>query len=265
MQGHENMPLDSTHDSGAAPRTTAAGLEAWLSGVNAEPAAAAVPVETAAREPALADVPAPVVAIAAAPAVEPEAIGPVNLAEAIALGRATSARKLTGADGAELIIDPENQAYHFESTSLKPLAAILRQPADRWAPVYSEALKAARAANAAQPLERLRWYAGLVATPGILGRELDRNEHYKLTRWPETEREFPKHFRIAKEMLKEPATADEVAQASGMPYEDVVDYMNASQAAGRLEAASAPQAAAGGQAAPRSRLMSRLNKPLFAR
>lgn len=262
MQGQNNMPFDATLDTGSAPRTTAAGLEAWLSGVNAAPIAEPVP-----EAPTFEDVPAPVADVAATiESAAPEAIGPVNLAEAIALGRATSARKLTGPDGAELIIDPENQAYHFESTSLKPLAAILQQPADHWAPVYSEALKTTRAASPAQPLERLRWYAGLVATPGILGRELNRGERYKLTRWPETEREFPKHFRIAKAMLKDPATADEVAAASGMPYEDVVDYMNASQAAGRLEAASAPQAAASGQDnARRGGLMSRLNKPLFAR
>lgn len=262
MQGQDNMPFDATVDAGLAPHTTAAGLEAWLSGVNAAPAS-----EPVAEAPTFEDVPAPVADVS--PMIEaaaPEAIGPVNLAEAIALGRATSARKLTGPDGAELIIDPENQAYHFESTSLKPLAAILQQPADHWAPVYSEAMNAARAANPAQPLERLRWFAGLVATPGILGRELNRTERYKLTRWPETEREFPKHFRIAKAMLKDPATADEIAAASGMPYEEVVDYMNASQAAGRLEAASAPQAAASGEDSPRrGRLMSRLNKPLFAR
>jgi hypothetical protein len=251
------MTLDPMQESTSTPRTTAAGLEAWLSGVYAEPA----PSTPAPESAPVATAPAPAVA-----ATSVEEIGPVNLAEALALGRVSSARKLTGPDGAELVIDPENQAYHFESTSLKPLAAILQQPADRWEPVYSEALKAARRASPAQPLERLRWYAGLVATPGILGRELSRNERYKLTRWPETEREFPKHFRIAKELSKEPATADEIAAASGMSYEDVVDYMNASHAAGRLDAASAPPAAESSQAAPhKGRLMSRLNRPLFAR
>lgn len=259
MQGQQDMTLDPMQDPASAPRTTAAGLEAWLSGVYAEPTPAASAPKSA---PAVTS-PAPTPTVAATSV---EEIGPVNLAEAIALGRVTSARKLTGPDGAELIIDPENKAYHFESTSLKPLATILQQPADHWEPVYSEALKAARVANPAQPLERLRWYAGLVATPGILGRKLSRNEHYKLAGWPETEREFPKHFRIAKELSKEPATADEVATASGMPYEDVVDYMNASHAAGRLDAASAPPAAESSQATShKGRLMSRLNRPLFAR
>ena len=259
MQGQHDMTLDPEQGLASSPRTTAAGLEAWLSGVHAEPAGDA-------DAPKFEDVPEPIAPVEMAAQPEPEMAGPVNAAEALAIGMATTARKLVGPDGAELIIDPENNAYHFESTSLKPLLAILHQSAKQWAPVYSEALNAARAAHPAQPFERLLWYAGLVATPGILGRKLSRGERYRLTRWPETEREFPKHFRIAKAMLKEAATADEIVAASGMPFEEVVDYMNASHAAGRLEAASAAQATEPARAASRgSRLMSALNKPLFTR
>ncbi|HEX5961644.1 MAG TPA: hypothetical protein VFY97_10430 [Rhodanobacteraceae bacterium] len=249
------MTLDSERGFASGTRTTAAGLEAWLSGAHAGSA-----------EDTSAPVKAPEAVVPMEPLAEPGVIGPVNAAEALALGMATTPRKLTGPDGAELIIDPEHNAYHFESTLLKPLLAILQQPPKRWEPVYSEALNAARAADPAQPLERLHWFAGLVATPGILGRRLDRGERYKLTGWPETEREFPKHFRIAKAMLKEAATVDEIAAASGMPYEDVVDYMNASHAAGRLEAASAGrETAAAPTASRRGRIMATLNKPLFAR
>ncbi len=263
MQGKDDMTLDSEQGFAPRARTTAAGLEAWLSGAHTEPAAAVVASHAGnASTPEV-----PVDSIADKPA--HEVVGPVNAAESLALGMATSARKLTGPDGAELVIDPERGAYHFESTSLKPLLAIMQQPAKQWEPVFSEGLVAARANHPAQPLERLLWFAGLVATPGILGRKLSRGERYKLAGWPETEREYPKHFRIAKALLKEPVTADEIAATSGMPYEEVVDYMNASHAAGRLEAASAAQAEdAGAQASASSRgsrLMARLNKPLFAR
>lgn len=259
MQSQHDMTLDSEQGFASNSRTTAAGLEAWLSGVHAESAEDS-------DAPRFEDVPEPVAPVAVAMHPEPEVVGPVNAAEALALGMATTARKLVGPDGAELIIDPENNAYHFESTSLKPLLAIMQQSAKQWVPVYSEALNAARTAHPAQPLERLLWFAGLVATPGILGRKLNRGERYKLTRWPETEREFPKHFRIAKAMLKEAATADEIVAASGMPCEEVVDYMNASHAAGRLEAASAAQVAEPAPTPSRgSRLMSALNKPLFTR
>lgn len=256
MQGEREMTLDTET---VAPRTTAAGLEAWLSGVHAP--AEPTPIETVVVEPAT---PAPVAVIE-----EVDEVPPVNAAEALALalvmGTFSSARKLVGPDGAQLIVDPEHDAYHFESTSLKPLAALLAQPATAWVPVYSEAVKAAAAANPAQPLERLRWYAGLVATPGILSRKLSASGRYKLSRWPETEREFPRHFRIAKDMAKVPATVDEIVAASGMPETDVIDYINASFAAGRFEQPAKAEAAADAPQSRGGRLISRLNRPLFGR
>lgn len=261
MQGDQNMTFDTET---AAPRTTAVGLEAWLSGVHAAP------------EPAEAALPEPVDAPAAInepvlPAVEEaEELPPVNAAEALALslvlGTFSSPRKLTGPDGATLIVDPENNAYHFESTALKPLAPLLEQAATGWMPVYSEAVAAARAANPAQSLERLRWYAGLVATPGILTRKLGRNSQFKLARWPETEREFAKQFRIAKDMSKDFTTVDAVVAASGMPEAEVIDYINASFAAGRLEQpAKAPVVTEASAPSRGTRLMARLNRPLFGR
>lgn len=254
MQGTDTTMAPGPQSS-ANPRTTAAGLEAWLSGVHAEPEAVAEAtpepaVEAAGAEPEIAEV------------------GPVNAAEALVLDAFTGARKLKGPDGAELVVDLERGAYHFESTSLKPLAALLQQPADQWIPIYSEALKTVREAHPAQPLERLRWYAGLVATPGILGRKLPQGGHYKLARWPETEREFPKHFRIATAMLKEPASADAIAAAAGVSNEEAIDYINASHASGRLETApgSAQAPAQTADSAPRKGgLRAKLNKPLFAR
>lgn len=247
MQGNRDMTLDS-EQAVPSSHSTAAGLEAWLSGVHTEDPFGDADIA------------------GSGPTAASQEVGLVNAAEALALalvqGTFSSPRKLVGPDGAELVVDPARNAYHFESTSLKPLAALLQQPASAWAPVYSESIKAARASNPAQPLERLRWYAGLIATPGILGRTLGRTERYKLSRWPETEREFPRHFRIAKEMLKQPATVDEIVAASGMTYEDVVDYINASFAGGRLEATQGKDAARGSR---RERLMARLNKPLFVR
>lgn len=251
MQGDHDMTLDPESAGLPSPRTTAAGLESWLSsgypGAIEDEAATAVPAASAALE-------------------GPMEIGPVNAAEALALGTISAARKLTGTDGAELVVDPDQDTYYFESTSLKPLAVLLQQPASAWTPVYSEAIKAIRACHAPQALPRLRWYAGLIATPGILGRELHRTGRYKLSCWPETEREFPKHFRIAKEMLEDPVTTDDLVAASGMPYEEVVDYINASYAGGRLDAASVKKASRKATAlSRRERLIARLNKPLFTR
>jgi hypothetical protein len=259
MQVEQDMISDSGQAAAGMPRTTAAGLEAWLTGVHDDVQLdAALPERIEPASPAAVEAPATA------------EVGPVNAAEALALalvqGTFSSPRKLVGPDGAELVVDPERNAYLFESTSLKPLNPLLEQPASAWTPIYSAALNAARLAHPAQPLSRLRWYAGLVATPGILGRMLNRTERYKLSRWPETEREFPKHFRLAKEMVKGHATVDEIAAAAGMPYEEVVDYVNACFADGRLEAAATSQAGENPSGASRrERLMARLNKPLFAR
>jgi hypothetical protein len=65
-------------------------------------------------------------------------------------------------------------------------------------------------------------------------------------------------------MVKSAITVDEIVAASGMPYEDVVDYVNACFAAGRLEAAPGADTAAP-RLSRRQRLIARLNKPLFAR
>ena len=73
------------------------------------------------------------------------------------------------------------------------------------------------ALGAAQPLGRLQWFGGLLAGKGELLPDFDAAGRYRLTKWPQTEREFPKHFRIATAMMKGPATLDEVAAASGVP------------------------------------------------
>jgi hypothetical protein len=265
MHGTQDMTFDSERTDAATPRTTAAGLEAWLSGVHAD--ATTTPQHEAEALPESVSEPVVIEEIV-------EEVGPVNAAEALALGTITHASKLVGPDGAELIVDPERGGYYFESTSLRPLAAILQQPAEKWTPVYSEGMKAVRAANTPQMLERLFWFAGLVATPGILGRRLDRGARYKLARWPETEREFPKHFRIAKAMLKDPATIEDITLASGTTRDEVVDYVNASDAAGRLElgganasaaAASQPEPPPATGGARGSALLAKLRRPLSVR
>ena len=91
------------------------------------------------------------------------------------------------------------------------------------------------ALGAAQPLSRLQWYGGLLAGGGHLLAGFDLSSRYKLSKWPQTEREYPKHFRIATAMMKGPATLDEVAAASGVPLPEVVDFVNASLATGYAE------------------------------
>jgi hypothetical protein len=135
-----------------------------------------------------------------------------------------------------LLIDPAADAWHG-SSSLKPLAPCFEgalQEQDFEA--LSDADWAASAAllGAAQPLLRLQWLGGLLSGAATSGK-------YLLTKWPQTEREFPKHFRIATVMMKGAATIDDIAEASGVPQQDVADFVNANLATGYAQsAANAP-------------------------
>src|SRR3546814_9140484 len=89
--------------------------------------------------------------------------------------------------------------------ALKSLAAGLKGTVQRtdfediddaaWA---SESAKA----GDAQPLQRLQWLDALVAGSGELLPGYDPDGSYKLNKWPQTEREYPRHFRIATAMMK---------------------------------------------------------------
>ena len=88
---------------------------------------------------------------------------------------------------------------------------------------------------ASQPLARLKWLAHLVRSDGELEAGLDAKGRYKLSRWPQSEREFPKHFRIATVMLKQACTLDEIASQGGAGVADVANFINAYNALGYIE------------------------------
>ena len=145
--------------------------------------------------------------------------------------------RFTRAGGPDLYIDPATREY-FGPGGLKPLAALVQGAVEAhdFVAVEPAAWDAAVASlGAAQPLARLQWYGGLLAGDGKLLPGFDMSSRYKLSTGPQTEREYPKHFRIATAMMKGPATLDEVAAASGVPLPEVVDFVNASLTTGYAE------------------------------
>ncbi len=138
------------------------------------------------------------------------------------------------ASGPTLLIDPINQVWHGP-TPLKPVAAYFQ---GKVAAEDFESLNDAHwmadsaTAGPPQPLSRLHWLGGLVAGHGTLLPGLDPDGRYVLDKWPQTEREYPKHFRIATAMMKGPATVAEIAEASSMPAGEVADFINANLATG---------------------------------
>lgn len=136
-----------------------------------------------------------------------------------------------------LLIDADKRQYHGPTT-LKPLTGYFADILEKEAFVALDDAawaKESAALGAAQPLSRLQWFGGLVAGKGTLLHGSDPNGHYKLGKWPQTEREFPKHFRLATTMMKGSATIDEIAATSGVARDEVIDFINANLASGFAE------------------------------
>ncbi|MHC9085029.1 hypothetical protein ACYX7E_08310 [Luteimonas sp. RIT-PG2_3] len=162
-------------------------------------------------------------------------------------GALVGQRRLARSSGPTLLIDADARTYHGPAT-LKPLAQYFdgTLPADALAATDPDQWqREAAAAGAAQPLSRLVWLGALLAGNGTLLPPLEADGRYRLHKWPQTEREFPKHFRIATAMMKGPASVAEIAEASGIAAPDVADFINANLATGYAEAVrdAAPVAA----------------------
>ncbi|WP_206411266.1 hypothetical protein, partial [Lysobacter enzymogenes] len=157
-----------------------------------------------------------------------------------------------GSGEERLLIDADQRRYHGPA-ALKPLSALFERgfassefellPAAQWD-------AAAAQMGAPMPLARLVWFGNLLAGRGRLAPGYDAARRYRMTKWPQTEREYPKHFRIATVMMKGPAHLAEIAEASGVTEAEVADFINANLATGFAEAEGDPppaeQAKSGG-------------------
>jgi hypothetical protein len=141
-------------------------------------------------------------------------------------------------DAPLLVIDPGSQTY-LGSGSLKPYMvygmATLTE-ADFTAIDNDEFSHLSKQLGGSQPLARLAWLAGLVGGNGQLLPAYNPNSLFKLDKWPQTEREFPKHFRIATVMMKGPAKLTDISEQSGSTLADVTDFVNANLISGHASA-----------------------------
>ena len=106
---------------------------------------------------------------------------------------------------------------------------------DEWQPLEYADLAALQTSGKGQTYSRLLWLFHALGSNGRLTHDLDIDAKYKLSRWPQIEREFPKHFRIATVMMKQPATLTEISDQSGATLADVIDFTNAYNATGHIE------------------------------
>ena len=213
-----------------------------------EKAQAAVPdplsAPAAAASAASADPASPPPPAAAVPAAPP--VRGLSLLDLLDGSARLSGKLHLHADGLpDLFVDTYAATWH-SAAGLKGLAPWCTRTLDEDARAIDDGAYAGHVATMqAQPAARLKWLAHLVRGDGRLEAGLDANATYKLARWPQSEREFPKHFRIATVMLKQAHTPEEIAGESGASTADVVNFINAYNALGYIERGDAHAATDG--------------------
>jgi len=142
-----------------------------------------------------------------------------------------------------LVVDPRSDSY-VGGPTLKPYIPYCELGTvrnDRWQSLTgADVNKHLTGSNVMQPLARLRWLYALVQGHGELAPGYDPDSHFRLTKWPKAEREFPKHMRIATAMMQTPGTPMDIAARSDTPLADVNDFINASLESGFAEVVAPP-------------------------
>jgi hypothetical protein len=159
-----------------------------------------------------------------------------------------------------IIIDPVRQRW-YAGVALKALWDWAKLPLRRSELIHLNAAEFAAAIEIlpAQPFSRLTWFAHLARSEGQLDAGLPADGRYRLMRWPQVEREFPKHFRIATAMMSGSATVEDIAAQSKAGAADVVEFINAYNALGYVECEALLPVTSPGD---RSGLLDRVRKSL---
>lgn len=196
------------------------------------------PAVEAPRPPPRPAPPPPVAAPAPPPPPAPVAAPrELSLADFITQSPLPGPAKLVTEGAPDLVVDPASQSWYSSATGLRALAphcARALTMAD-WQLLNAAEFAAAKGSATAQPYSRLLWFYTLNRSQGELLPGLDRIARYKLARYPQSEREFAKHFRIGTFMMKDYASLEDIAEASGAALNDVIDYVNAYTAVGYVE------------------------------
>ena len=225
------MPAEAARSTGQQPAMPAASVRS----TGQQPAMPAASVRGTGQQAALPPLEARVTT--PQPAMPPEPPAPPRdprLSDYLAPAALAGPVKLQ-LDGAPLLVlDPNSQTY-VGSATLKPLLAyvqaIIRQE-DLISVDPAELVQLRAGQGGPQPFQRLVWLLGYAGGNGNLLPGFDMNARFQLAKWPQTEREFPKHFRIATVMMKGPALLTEIAEQSGATLAEVTDFVNASLVTG---------------------------------
>jgi hypothetical protein len=135
-----------------------------------------------------------------------------------------------------LLLDPASQTYAGSAT-LKPLMPYVQEvirESQLLAVHPAEFERIKTASGGPQPYMRLLWLCGLSVGGGNLLPGHNPAKKFVLTKWPQIEREYPKHFRLATVMMKGPALAREIAEQAGVSEAEAIDFVNAGLVTGAV-------------------------------
>lgn len=155
-----------------------------------------------------------------------------------------------------LVLDMDSAQYYGPRT-LKPLLPLFQSPLQPEDFVPLPENTDLGSTGDEQPLSRLLWFAALLRGGGRLLPPHDPNARYRLSKWIQTEREYPKHLRIASALMKAPATIAEIVRGAMASEAEVADFLNACLAIGSAEAVL-PSAEPPPEPSPRPGLLKRL-------
>lgn len=168
---------------------------------------------------------------AAMPMLAPKALKLIDFLKPSILGGPV---KIQLGDSPLLVIDLASQTY-LGGSSLKPYMTYCTSTLSESDFVAIDNLEfdqLSKHLGGSQPIARLSWLAALLGGNGQLLPTHNPNSLFKLNKWPQTEREFPKHFRIATVMMRGPAKLTEISELSGSSLSDVTDFVNANLLSG---------------------------------
>lgn len=234
--------LRSQGNSGAAPEHTDAPA-------NVTPAAASEPPAPITATPPVAEV--AVAAIPAAPApvnTTPEPIAltapasdaspGLKLIDALLAGTIAAGPQVLELPGLQPLALDMTQKVFLCGSGIKSYLPHTKVVLDEnaWKPLSDSEFEAlGKTLGGSQPLSRLLWLAALGGSDGVIpGAAAE--ARYRLSRWPQIEREFPRHFRIATCMMKGFLSPDEIAGQSNASVAEVNEFIVASMVAGYAEA-----------------------------
>lgn len=135
--------------------------------------------------------------------------------------------RVTAKDGTTVLLDSQAGVWHGPKELKSAAPCFSAEPGAVASETLNEADWKAEVAKLgpAQPVARLQWLGGLLSGNPTHGA-------FRLRKWPQIEREYPRHFRIATIMMKSAANVADIAQAAGVPEEEVRDFINANLATG---------------------------------